>query len=243
MKGGNLREFLKNKNSELDLSDKLTLLLNIAQGLKDIHKKNLVHRDLHSGNILNFCSIKLRKFKTVSYITDLGLSQPASYQKQEGKIFGVLPYVAPEVLQGQPYTQVADIYSFGMVAYELLANAYPYYDFEGDETKLALNIYADPKKRPNVEYLDHEEYNTFSQNTPYQIHSIATTTSQLINTQQIAQLFQEAKQQALAQELKHIEALIDQPLTDEQKELVSDFIQTKKLTIQDEADEQAEDQA
>jgi len=47
----------------------------------------------------------------------MGLSKPVNV-KDKKKVFGVLPYVAPEVLQGQPYTQMADIYSFGIVAYE-----------------------------------------------------------------------------------------------------------------------------
>jgi serine/threonine protein kinase len=92
--------------------------------LSCIHDQGLVHRDFHSGNILG------------DLITDLGLSGPANLQK-EGKIFGVLPYVAPEVLQGQPYTKAADIYGFGIIAYELLANKYPYYEYTHDESLAA----------------------------------------------------------------------------------------------------------
>ncbi|CAG8438034.1 5992_t:CDS:10 [Scutellospora calospora] len=49
---GNMRNYLDKKNRELTLKDKISQLLHIAQGLKDIHQKNLVHRDFHSGNIL-----------------------------------------------------------------------------------------------------------------------------------------------------------------------------------------------
>jgi serine/threonine protein kinase len=52
------------------------------------------------------------------YVTDLGLSRPVNAKKEEREVYGVLPYVAPEVLQGQPYTQASDVYSFGIVAYE-----------------------------------------------------------------------------------------------------------------------------
>ncbi|CAG8677953.1 19261_t:CDS:2 [Cetraspora pellucida] len=52
----------------------------------------------------------------------------ASAKPETGKIFGVSPYIAPKVLQGQPYTKTSDVYSFGIVAYELLANSYHYYD-------------------------------------------------------------------------------------------------------------------
>ena len=52
MPEGNLRKYLRKRNRELTLRDRLSQLLHIAQGLKDIHAKNLVHHDFHSGNIL-----------------------------------------------------------------------------------------------------------------------------------------------------------------------------------------------
>jgi serine/threonine protein kinase len=122
MPEGNLRKYLSNKNRELTLKDKLAQLLHLAQGLKDIHQKNLVHRDFHSGNILKGIE------KTSCLITDLGLCKPTDEAKKEEKVFGVMPYVAPEVLQSQPYTQAADIYSFGIIAYEMLSGLPPYYD-------------------------------------------------------------------------------------------------------------------
>src|SRR6185312_12126013 len=108
MPGGNLRHYLSNKNRELTLQDKFSQLLHIAQGLKDIHQKNLVHRDFHPGNILKGVE------KTACSITDLGLCRPVNETNEE-KIFGVMPYVAPEVLHGQSCSQANDIYSFGIV--------------------------------------------------------------------------------------------------------------------------------
>jgi len=54
------------------------------------------------------------------------LCRPAS-EVEDGKIYGVLPYVAPEVLRGEKYTQSSDIYSFGMVAYEVLTGLPPFH--------------------------------------------------------------------------------------------------------------------
>src|SRR3954468_19806097 len=110
-------------------------------GLKFIHQQNLVHRDFHSGNILNNSIIE------GSFITDLGLSKSVNYQKQEEQIFGVLPYVAPEVLWDKTYTQASDVYSFGIIAYELFANSYPY--LEMDNTGLALAVCQG--LRPNLD--------------------------------------------------------------------------------------------
>src|SRR5687767_7979793 len=123
MPEGNLRHYLNNKNKELTLEDKLSHLVKIAQGLKDIHAKNLVHRDFHSGNILKGIE------KTSCLIADLGLCRPVDV-KDKGDIYGVIPYVAPEVLLSKPYILASDIYSFGIVAYETLSGLPPYYDQE-----------------------------------------------------------------------------------------------------------------
>ncbi|RIB06417.1 kinase-like domain-containing protein [Gigaspora rosea] len=90
---------------------KLILLLSIISDLEIIHSQNLIHRDLHSGNILlnSLCD---------AYIADLGLT--ISADAQSDGIYGVLPYVAPEVLKGKPYTTVSDIYSFGIIMWEIL---------------------------------------------------------------------------------------------------------------------------
>src|SRR3954468_1888745 len=55
------------------------------------------------------------------------------------KIYGVMPYVAPEVLRGKPYTQAADIYSFGMVMYFVATYRQPFADHAHDQD-LALSI-------------------------------------------------------------------------------------------------------
>ena len=55
------------------------------------------------------------------------------------KIYGVMPYVAPEVLRGQPYTQAADIYSFGMVMYFVATGRRPFSNRAHDQN-LALSI-------------------------------------------------------------------------------------------------------
>jgi serine/threonine protein kinase len=109
VEGGNLRELLKKDYHKLDFNGKFSRLTNIAQGLKDIHQKNLIHRDFHSGNILSD--------NKKCFITDLGLSKLSS-KANEGKAFGVLPYVAPEVLrsEGKEYSKASDVYSFGAIA-------------------------------------------------------------------------------------------------------------------------------
>jgi serine/threonine protein kinase len=130
--GGNMRQYLQSNYNNLSFKDKLSKLFHIAEGLKQIHEKGLVHRDLHSGNILNGGLIVGSMTDGTSYITDLGLCKPA-HEVNDDQLFGVVSYLAPELLSKEekkpvPYTYKSDIYSFGIIAYELLANSYPYYE-------------------------------------------------------------------------------------------------------------------
>src|SRR5581483_5132650 len=134
---GSLRQLLNNNFNSLNWTDKLNNLWFIAHGLSVIHEKGLIHRDFHCGNILNSNVNGRNDCK----ITDLGLCKPANVTSQDGdkQIFGVLPYVAPEVLKGKEYTQASDIYGFGIIAYEVCTGLPPYHDISHDEI-LAINI-------------------------------------------------------------------------------------------------------
>ncbi|GES97765.1 kinase-like domain-containing protein [Rhizophagus clarus] len=129
--GGNLRNYYLN-NNDYDLT--VLQLLRIATGLLDIHNADKVHKDFHSGNILHDIGI---------YISDLGMCQPVNNEeeksgKREG-VYGILPYMAPEILRGYQYTKAADIYSFGIVMNEFLSEEIPFNDIPHDYT-LAIEI-------------------------------------------------------------------------------------------------------
>lgn len=134
MKEGNLRDYLRKNCRELDLERQLKFLKQITQGLKDIHRKKLVHRDFHSGNII----VGKEQYVTVCRITDLGLSKPA-FEINNSYVYGIMPYVAPEVLRGRSYTQKADIYSLGMIMYEIITRI-PLYAKQNHDINLALQI-------------------------------------------------------------------------------------------------------
>ena len=90
----------------------------------EIHKKNYIHHDLHSGNIFSYAYGS-------SLIGDLGLCQQVVDKKDNpNKIFGVIPYLAPEVLSRKPYTKESDIYSFGMIMWEFTTGKKPFHDRE-----------------------------------------------------------------------------------------------------------------
>ncbi|RGB43891.1 kinase-like domain-containing protein [Rhizophagus diaphanus] len=99
--------------------------------LSNLHKLGYFHGDFHSGNILHIGE--------GTYVSDFGLSGPSNEQKSDKKVYGVLPYIAPEVLNGKPYTLSSDIYSFGVVMAEVSSGKPPFYKRNHDNS-LALEI-------------------------------------------------------------------------------------------------------
>ncbi|POG58137.1 kinase-like domain-containing protein [Rhizophagus irregularis DAOM 181602=DAOM 197198] len=135
-KDGNFNQWIKENYEYFIWENKLSALLNIINGIKEIHQKSLVHRDFHTGNILFLSNID--NFGNCISISDMGLCGEVG-NIDETKIYGVMPYVAPEVLRGKPYTQAADIYSYGMIMYFVATGKQPFGDCAHDHN-LALDI-------------------------------------------------------------------------------------------------------
>ncbi|CAI2174650.1 9041_t:CDS:2, partial [Funneliformis geosporum] len=80
---------------------------------------------------------------------DLGLCKPVKYfqSSKNNDIYGILPFVAPEVLRGQPYTLSSDIYSFSIIMWEFISGIPPF-DNEAHDFQLSLDICKG--KRPKI---------------------------------------------------------------------------------------------
>jgi serine/threonine protein kinase len=122
---GDLTHFITKNFFNITWKDKLGKLVDIIYGLKNIHYSNIVHKDYHSGNI--FIS-----YYSNAITSDFGLSKSSLVDDKDSKIYGIIPYVAPEVLQGQKYTKASDIYSFGMIMWELMTGRRPFWDKNHD---------------------------------------------------------------------------------------------------------------
>ncbi|RHZ77525.1 hypothetical protein Glove_177g14 [Diversispora epigaea] len=111
---GNLREYLKINFNNINWKQKLDNLYILSLRLTDIHKLDIIHQDFHPGNILsnNFKNSQLQ-------ISDFGLT--------------------PEVLSGEEYTKAADVYSYGIIAYEIVTGFPPYHDIPHGQD-LAIKI-------------------------------------------------------------------------------------------------------
>src|SRR5438876_10718479 len=68
------------------------------------------------------------------YIGDLGLSQPANNTLTNNEIYGVIPYIAPEIFKGAAFSKESDIYSLGMIMWELTTGCKPFANIEHDHT-------------------------------------------------------------------------------------------------------------
>ncbi|RHZ43784.1 hypothetical protein Glove_856g43 [Diversispora epigaea] len=141
-----LRHFLKDNCQSLSLLQKYNIIYLIAFNLNNFNRQNIVHRDLHSGNIL------YNSRNTIWSISDLGLSGPVN--KPSNSIYGNLPYIAPEVICSEIYTTKSDIYSMGILMWEVITGETPFDDYEHD-LELALDIVKGC--RPKIyEYIPHE---------------------------------------------------------------------------------------
>src|SRR3989337_278563 len=132
-KKGSLRKCLSDI-IKFKWQDKLQLLKKIILGLKVIHESNLTHGDFHDGNIL------ISDDYNELFIIDLGLCKPINdLQDSDNEIYGVLPYMAPEILRRDPYTPASDIYSLSMIMWEFTSGVPPF-NHEAHDFHLSLNI-------------------------------------------------------------------------------------------------------
>jgi len=110
----------KNTNiSKFDLKLITQMLIDAAKGTEYLHQYDptIIHRDLKTQNLLvdEFWRVK---------VCDFGLSRIKASETMSR--LGTLHYSAPEVLRGDRYTEKADVYSFGIVMWEMLTFSIPY---------------------------------------------------------------------------------------------------------------------
>ena len=130
------------REGQLDEALALDVLEQAAHGLAVIHRMGLVHRDIKPGNLM------LTQHGQVK-ITDFGIAKAAAAVPltRTGMVVGTAQYVSPEQAQGMKVTAASDVYSLGVVGYELLSGRRP---FTGDSSvSVALaHVSAEPPALP-----------------------------------------------------------------------------------------------
>ncbi|MEM9560854.1 MAG: protein kinase, partial [Planctomycetota bacterium] len=110
--GPSLEWILQSEPAPMEQRQALGILAATSKGLASIHAANMVHRDLKPANIMLPRGGGLK-------IADFGLA--AALSEQQAMDLGSVRYMAPELLQGEPGSPSSDLYSLGMIAYEMLA--------------------------------------------------------------------------------------------------------------------------
>ncbi|MCP4418869.1 MAG: tetratricopeptide repeat protein [Chloroflexi bacterium] len=122
------------KGAGLDEQAKVKLLQQMLQALAYLHRRGILHRDLKPANVLATA-------RTVR-ILDFGL---ATTQKTTMQAAGSVPYIAPEVWEGQPHAEASDLYAVGVIAFELFANRHPFDNSSRNFIDQVLDVLPDFK--------------------------------------------------------------------------------------------------
>ncbi|XP_049398465.1 serine/threonine-protein kinase STY46-like [Solanum stenotomum] len=119
MSGGSLYDFLHKTKGFFKLPVLVKVAIDVSKGMSYLHQNNIIHRDLKTANLL-------MNENQVVKVADFGV---ACVQVQSGLMTaetGTYRWMAPEVIGHRPYDRKADVFSFGIVLWELLTGKLPY---------------------------------------------------------------------------------------------------------------------
>ena len=119
VKGRPLSDVIKDK--QLDIAEAIDVAIQICDGLQAAHEKGLVHRDIKPGNIMIDDNRQVK-------ILDFGIAKElgsAPKTLPDGTL-GTPSYMSPEILQGREFDQKADLFSFGVMLYEMISGQRPF---------------------------------------------------------------------------------------------------------------------
>ena len=120
LSGGTLKDRVL-KRGALPPQTAAAVALQIAEALKAAHDRDVIHRDIKPQNILITSSGDVK-------VTDFGIARAASSSTmtRTGHILGTAHYISPEQAMGEPVGPASDLYSLGVVLYELLTGEMPF---------------------------------------------------------------------------------------------------------------------
>jgi serine/threonine-protein kinase len=147
--GQTLRERLT--QGSLPLADALRVGSEISEALEEAHRNGIVHRDLKPANIMltRDGHAKVMDFGLAKRVAagDRTQDEITSVLTREGFTIGTLAYMSPEQLRGEPVDTRSDIFSFGILVYEMLTGAHPFR--RGAQVATAAAILHEPPLPPS----------------------------------------------------------------------------------------------
>jgi len=142
--GVTLSELLRQRR-RLDIEEAILIVKQVARGLLYAHDKGVVHRDIKPSNIIISPDNRIR-------ITDFGISHSQGTERltSTGTAMGTPEYMSPEQCQGEDVTNQTDIYSIGIIFYEMLCGNPP---FTGNKPlDIAYKQVHTPPESPSVHF-------------------------------------------------------------------------------------------
>jgi beta-lactam-binding protein with PASTA domain/tRNA A-37 threonylcarbamoyl transferase component Bud32 len=138
IEGRSLKELILTRGP-LPITNALMFAREILDALRFAHRHGIIHRDIKPHNILIGERVK---------VTDFGIARAGASQMTEaGSIMGTAQYLSPEQARGAPVTAASDLYSVGIVLYEMLTGKVP---FTGDSPiEIAMKHLNEPPKPPS----------------------------------------------------------------------------------------------
>jgi len=142
IEGKSIKELIKGK--KLSIEEILRIAIQIGEGLNAAHKKDIIHRDIKSDNIM-------LTHEGLVKIMDFGLAKLKGITKltQTGSTLGTVNYMSPEQAQGMEVDQRSDIFSFGVVLYEMITGQMP---FKGEHEAAVIYSIVNETPEPLARY-------------------------------------------------------------------------------------------
>ncbi|PPR91905.1 hypothetical protein GOBAR_AA28774 [Gossypium barbadense] len=117
--GGSVYDYLHKQKGVFKLPSLLKVAIDVSKGMNYLHQNNIIHRDLKAPNLL-------MDENEVVKVADFGVARVKAQSGVMTAETGTYRWMAPEVIEHKPYDHKADVFSFGIVLWELLTGKLPY---------------------------------------------------------------------------------------------------------------------
>ena len=140
VEGITLKTYIE-KKGQLSFKESASIAIQVARGIEDAHNKNIIHRDIKPQNIIISTDGKVK-------VTDFGIAKATSSNTISSDVMGSVHYASPEQARNGFVDGRSDIYSLGIVMFEMVTGRVP---FDGDTTvAVALQHLQEEIARPSI---------------------------------------------------------------------------------------------
>ncbi|CAB4875594.1 unannotated protein [freshwater metagenome] len=141
VEGETLKDRIR-REGRLDVAEAVAYAIEIARGLQSAHDRGIVHRDVKPQNVL-------LDPEGAARVTDFGIARSLTEEglTADGRVLGTTDYVSPEQALGHPVTPQSDLYSLGVVLFEMLTGDVPFHA----ESQVAVAMHHVRDEIPDVQ--------------------------------------------------------------------------------------------